>query len=100
VLFNLTWEFNENSEEEIQRSLGFFSQWKPPEGFEFKGFWGYADGSGGTAIVEVDDATAIARATAPFGPWIRFNIRPVLPSRNRQRSVAKPSRRARRSATR
>jgi hypothetical protein len=79
VLFNLTWEFNENSEEEIQRSLGFFSEWKPPEGFEFKGFWGYADGSGGTAIVEVDNATAIARATAPFGPWIRFNIRPILP---------------------
>jgi hypothetical protein len=76
VLFNLTWEFNENSEEEIQRSLGFFSQWKPPEGFEFKGFWGYADGSGGTAIVEVDNATAIARS---------------FPLRNRQRSVAKPS---------
>ena len=80
MLFHTTWEFHpSNSEEAIQRSLAFFSQWKPPEGFEFKGFWGFADGSGGVAIVETDSAAAIARATAPFTPWLRFSTTPILP---------------------
>jgi uncharacterized protein DUF3303 len=79
VLFHSTWEFTDNSEEEIQRSLAFFSQWKPPDGFEFKGFWGFADGSGGVAIIEADSAAALARATAPFAPWLRFSTTPILP---------------------
>jgi hypothetical protein len=80
VLFHTTWEFHSgNSEEAIQRNLAFFSQWKPPEGFEVKGFWGYADGSGGVAIVETDSAATIAKATAPFTPWLRFTTTPILP---------------------
>jgi hypothetical protein len=43
VLFHVTGEFFDNSEEAIQRNLAFFSQWTPPDGFEFKGFWGFAD---------------------------------------------------------
>ena len=61
-----------------QRNLAFFSQWKPPDGFEFKGFWGFADGSGGVAIVETDSAATMAKATAPFTPWLRFNATPIL----------------------
>ncbi|MGE5435380.1 MAG: DUF3303 domain-containing protein [Candidatus Doudnabacteria bacterium] len=79
MLFHVTWEFLENSEEAIQRNLAFFSQWTPPDGFEFKGFWGYADGSGGVAIVETDSAATIAKATAPFAPWLRFTTTPILP---------------------
>jgi hypothetical protein len=79
VLFHSTWEFADNSEEEIARSLAFFSQWKPPEGFEFKGFWAFADNSGGVAIIETDSAATLARATAPFAPWLRFSTTPILP---------------------
>ena len=79
MLFHLTWEFVDTSEAAIRRSLAFFSQWKPPEGFEFKGFWGFADGSGGVAIVETDSAAAFAKATAPFTPWLRFSTTPILP---------------------
>jgi Domain of unknown function (DUF3303) len=79
MLFHTTWEFVNPSEEAIQRNLAFFSQWKPPDGFEFKGFWGFADGSGGVAIVETDSATTIAKATAPFAPWLRFTTTPILP---------------------
>src|SRR6266487_918027 len=79
VLFHTTWEFTDTSEEAIRRNLAFFSQWKPPEGFEFKGFWGFADGSGGVAIVEADSAATLARATAPFTPWLRFTTSPILP---------------------
>ena len=80
MLFHTTWEFHSNnSEEAIQRNLAFFSQWQPPGGFEFKGFWGFADGSGGVAIVEADSAATIAKATAPFTPWLRFSTTPILP---------------------
>jgi len=79
VLFHTTWEFHPNSEEAIERNLAFFLQWKPPDGFEFRGFWGFADGSGGVAIVETDSAAAIAKATAPFTPWLRFSTTPILP---------------------
>jgi hypothetical protein len=79
VLFHTTWEFTDTSEEPIRRNLAFFSQWKPPEGFEFRGFWGFADGSGGIAIVEADSAATLAQATAPFTPWLRFTTTPILP---------------------
>jgi hypothetical protein len=79
VLFHVTWDFVDTSEDAIRRNLAYFSQWKPPDGFDFKGFWGFADGSGGVAIVEADSATTLARATAPFTPWLRFNTTPILP---------------------
>jgi Protein of unknown function (DUF3303) len=90
VLFHTTWEFTNNSEEAIQRNLAFFSQWKPPDGFEFKGFWGYADGSGGVAIVETDSAATIAKATGPFTPWLRFSTTRSFRSRKPRQSLAKP----------
>lgn len=89
MLFHVTWEFFDNSEEAIQRNLAFFSQWTPPDGFEFKGFWGFADGSGGVAIVETDSAATIVKATAPFAPWLRFSTTPILPSRKPRQSLAK-----------
>jgi hypothetical protein len=79
VLFHVTWDFVDTSEDAIRRNLAFFSEWKPPDGFDFKGFWGFADGSGGIAIVDADSATTLARATAPFTPWLRFNTTPILP---------------------
>ena len=79
MLFHTTWEPRDNSEEAIQRSLAFFSQWTPPDGLEFKGFWAYADGSGGVSIAEADSAATIAKATAPFAPWLRFSTTPILP---------------------
>ena len=79
MLFHVTWEFVDNGEEAIKRNLAFFSEWKPPEGFAFQGFWGFADSSGGAAIVEVDSAATMARATAPFTPWLRFTTHAILP---------------------
>lgn len=79
MLFHVSWEFVDVSEEGARRNLAVFSQWKPPDGFEFKGFWGFADGSGGAAIVETDSAATFARATAPFVPWLRFTTTPILP---------------------
>src|SRR5437773_1844437 len=49
------------------------------EGPQFQGFYGYGDGTGGFAIIEADSATALAKASAPFTPWLRFTARPILP---------------------
>ena len=46
MLFHVTWQFTDTSEEGERRSLTVFSQWQPPAGADFQGFYGFADGSG------------------------------------------------------
>ena len=79
MLFSVTWEFTDTSEDASRRSLEVFSKWQPPSGAEFKGFYGFADGSGGVAIVEVDSAATLARTTAPWTPWLSFDVVPIVP---------------------
>lgn len=79
MLFCVTWEFIDTSEAGIRRSLGVFEKWQPPDGAEFKGFFGFTDGTGGMALVEVDSAETQARTTAPWTPWLRFTVKPIVP---------------------
>jgi len=79
MLFHVTWEFVNATEEGERRSLAVFNEWKPPDGAEFKGFYGFASGSGGVAIIEADSAAALARTTAPWTPWLRFTVDPIVP---------------------
>jgi hypothetical protein len=79
MLFHVIWEFIDTSEEGERRSLAAFAKWEPPSGAEFQGFYGFADGGGGVAIVEADSAATIARTTAPWVPWLRFKVTPILP---------------------
>jgi hypothetical protein len=79
VLFHVIWEFIDPSEESERRSLAVFSQWQPPEGAQFQGFYGFADGTGGVAIIEVDTVATLSRTTSPWTPWLRFTATPILP---------------------
>ena len=79
MLFLVTWEFSDASDAGVKQSLAAFQRWQPAEGADFKGFYGFADGSGGAAVVEVDSHATLARITAPFAPWLRFTARPLLP---------------------
>src|SRR5262245_15355422 len=79
MLFHVTWEFIDTSEDGVRRSLSVFQQWQPPAGAEFKGFYGFTDGSGGVALIEVDSAATLSRTTAPWVPWLRFVVTPILP---------------------
>jgi Domain of unknown function (DUF3303) len=79
VLFHVTWEFIDPSEDGARRSLTVFQQWKPPAGADFQGFYGFADGSGGVALIEADSAQTLARTTAPWTPWLRFETTPIVP---------------------
>jgi hypothetical protein len=78
MLFQITWEFIDNTEEGQQRSLDLFSKWEPGPA-EFLGFYGYADGGGGFALVEAETAADLARTTAPWTPWLHFEARALLP---------------------
>jgi hypothetical protein len=78
MLFQLTWEFSDTSEEAEARTLQLFSKWQPGPA-TFHGFYGYADGGGGLAIVEAADAAALAKTMAPWTPWLSFEVRPILP---------------------
>ncbi len=80
MLFHVMWEFTDQSEEGEKRSLSVFSKWQPPDGADFgKGFYGFADGSGGVALIEADSAATITRTTAPWTPWLRFTVTPIVP---------------------
>ena len=79
MLFHVTWEFVDASEEGSRRSLAVFAKWQPPAGAEFKGFYGSSDGKGGVAIIEADSAATLARTTAPWQPWLRFTVTPIVP---------------------
>lgn len=79
MLFHVTWEFVDTSEEGSRRSLDVFAKWQPPDGAVFQGFYGFADGSGGVAIIEIDSVETLARTTAPWTPWLRFAVTPILP---------------------
>ena len=79
MLFHVTWDFIDNTEEGSRRSLAVFAKWQPPTGAEFKGFYGFADGKGGVALLEADSAATVARTTAPWTPWLRFTVTPIVP---------------------
>jgi Domain of unknown function (DUF3303) len=79
MLFHVTWDFIDTTEAGTKRSLQVFSQWQPPAGAEFKGFYGLSDGTGGVAILEVDSAATLFETIAPWTPWLRFRTTPILP---------------------
>lgn len=68
------------SEETDKRTLKLFTNWKPPAGYEFKGFYDYADGDGGIAIVEASSAEVMLEAHAPWAAFFVFTARPIVDS--------------------
>jgi hypothetical protein len=62
-----------------EKSLEVFTRWQPPNGLEFKGMWGRADGAG-FAICEATSAEAVYEACAPWaGALLDYEIMPIVP---------------------
>jgi hypothetical protein len=78
MLFHVMWEFIDNSDEAQRQGLAMIGKWQPPPGAEFKGFYSFADSSGGVAILEVDSAATLARATSPWTTSLSFTATPIL----------------------
>jgi hypothetical protein len=80
MLFAMTYTPRDGAtEERDRRSLKLFTNWQAPAGFEFKGFYDYADGNGGVAIVEVSSAELMLEVTAPWAVFFEFSVKPIVP---------------------
>ena len=79
MLFHVTWDFIDATEERQRRHVALFAEWQPPAEIEFQAFYVHADYSGGMAIVEVDSSATLARTIAPWLPWLRFTAKPIAP---------------------
>ena len=78
MLFHVTWEFNDMSEANAKRSLSLLKKWTPGPG-QFLGFYGFCDGMGGVALIEVQNAADLAKTLAPWTAELTFTTRPILP---------------------
>ena len=78
MLFHVTWEFIDSTEAGQKRSLQLFSKWQPGPG-KFQGFYGFADGGGGVALIEAASAAELARTMAVFTPFLKFTARVIVP---------------------
>ena len=79
MLFAAIYRTTNTTEEAQQRSLQLFTSWQPP--VDFKAHYALADGSGGIAILETDDAAAVLEAVAPFTPFFDFEVTPIARDR-------------------
>lgn len=77
MLFHVTWEFIDTSEAGSKRSLELFSKWEPGPG-QFQTFHGFADGTGGVALIEAASAADLAKTLAPWTPFLRFTAKVVV----------------------
>jgi hypothetical protein len=81
MLFAITWvPTGGGTEDRDKRTLSLFSKWQPPAEVQFKGFYDYADGTGGIAIVETASAEALLETTAPWAAFFQFTARPLVES--------------------
>jgi hypothetical protein len=80
MLFHVTWDFIDTSDAGQKRSLQLFSKWQPGPA-KFEAFYGFADGTGGVALVEAASVADLAKTLAPWTPFLRFTTRPILPIR-------------------
>jgi Protein of unknown function (DUF3303) len=80
MLFAVSWLNRSGAtEERDKRTLKLFGNWKPPAGFEFRGFYDYVDGNGGVAIVEATSAEVMFEVFAPWATFLEFSVRPIMP---------------------
>jgi len=69
-----------SGEEEISedRALKVFSKWAPHADLTIQAFLSRIDGRGGYVLLETDSADALLDGPAVFGPWLDYDIIPVV----------------------
>ena len=61
-----------------ENSMKVFSKWTPDPSVTFHQFVTRADGQGGFAVLETDDARHLLRDAGLFSPWLEFSAYPVV----------------------
>ena len=79
MLFAIIYKSKENwTEATDKRSYDLYNNWKPPQGFEFKSHYAFADGRGGFAIAEASSPAAVYEAHIPWAAYYDFETIPVI----------------------
>ena len=78
MLFVVNYIQKHDTEETERRNQDVFKNWTPPAGLEFKAHYAFADGLGGTAIVETNSAATLYEAILPFHVFSEFDVHPVI----------------------
>ena len=78
MIFGMIYSFRNPTEQIDRRAINLFTNWTPPQGFEFKSHHEFSDGSGGMATVEVSSPEAMYEAVAPFRGFAEFKLVPVV----------------------
>jgi hypothetical protein len=78
MLFHVSWEWIDSSEDGQKRVFQLFSQWEQGPA-EFQSFYGWADRPGVVSIIKADNATVLAKTLVPWTPWLMFTTHPILP---------------------
>ncbi|MBK6563176.1 DUF3303 family protein [Candidatus Amarobacter glycogenicus] len=79
MLFLNTWRVVDSSEQGAKRMLQILSRWSPPPEVEVRGWYEFADGTGGAAIFEADSAATLLRAAAVWRPSLEIQSRALVP---------------------
>jgi Protein of unknown function (DUF3303) len=66
------------NEAAARRLQALFAKWSPPAGMDIKSFYARADGTGGSLVLEADDAKVLLDGPAKFGIFNDFEIVPIL----------------------
>lgn len=61
-----------------RRTTKMLHAWKPPAGLDMKGWYDYADGTGGLALVETSSAELLLEGLAPWATFFDFCAKPVV----------------------
>ncbi|HEV3309945.1 MAG TPA: DUF3303 family protein [Chloroflexota bacterium] len=61
-----------------KRLLDTFAKWQIPADQNFLQFLARIDGQGGCAVVETDNPAGLSDAPSKFGPWLEFEITPMV----------------------
>ena len=78
MLFGMVYNIRNATEATDRRTLKLFTNWTPPNGWEWKSLYEFADGSGGIATLEVTSSEVMYEGTATFRGVVDFRISPVV----------------------
>lgn len=79
MLFASIYTHRSPATEETQKRIAqLFVNWKTPEGFTFKAYYSFSDGSGGLALIETASEAAAFEGTAPWIPFFEFRTVPIV----------------------
>lgn len=67
-----------DTEEAVARVLELWLKWTPAAGMKIDQNFSRVDGGGNFAVVETDSATDMIEAVSAFGPYLDYQIFPVV----------------------